>query len=191
MATTSKIMAKSMVWLILSRACCCVQGHRNALAEMSVSGKGGQDPATQAADQDIYDVMDGKYQKADVTTPFLARNKCKEACTSDVRTMWHETCAALKQAVEHGIDPDHGENVLAGAQQATLAMVAPGIAEALVATAMGLVAAIPAVVAYNRFSQWVEQFASSYDAFIDDFMGLLQRQGVALREGVVAEANEQ
>lgn len=80
---------------------------------------------------------------------------------------------------------------LAGAQQATLAMVAPGIAEALVATAMGLVAAIPAVVAYNRFSQWVEQFASSYDAFIDDFMGLLQRQGVALREGVVAEANEQ
>ena len=80
---------------------------------------------------------------------------------------------------------------LAGAQQATLAMVAPGIAEALVATAMGLVAAILAVVAYNRFSQWVEQFASSYDAFIDDFMGLLQRQGVALREGVVAEVNEQ
>ncbi len=80
---------------------------------------------------------------------------------------------------------------LAGAQQATLAMVAPGIAEALVATAMGLVAAIPAVVAYNRFSQWVEQFASSYDAFIDDFMGLLQRQGVALREGAVAEAKAQ
>lgn len=80
---------------------------------------------------------------------------------------------------------------LAGAQQATLAMVAPGIAEALVATAMGLVAAIPAVVAYNRFSQWVEQFASSYDAFIDDFMGLLQRQGSALRASVVVESKEQ
>lgn len=70
---------------------------------------------------------------------------------------------------------------LAGTQQATLAMVAPGIAEALVATAMGLLAAIPAVVAYNRFSQWVEQLASGYDAFIDDFMGLLQRQACTLR----------
>ncbi|MEL0081604.1 MAG: protein TolQ [Gammaproteobacteria bacterium] len=71
---------------------------------------------------------------------------------------------------------------LAGAKQATLAMVAPGIAEALVATAMGLVAAIPAVVAYNRFSQWVEQFASGYEAFIDDFMGLLQRQACTLTD---------
>jgi biopolymer transport protein TolQ len=75
---------------------------------------------------------------------------------------------------------------LAGAQQATLAMVAPGIAEALVATAMGLLAAIPAVVAYNRFSQWVENFASSYDAFMDDFMGLLQRQACTLRADMVA-----
>ena len=82
---------------------------------------------------------------------------------------------------------------LAGTKQATLAMVAPGIAEALVATAMGLLAAIPAVIAYNRFSQWVEQFASGYDAFIDDFMGLLQRQACTLRADVVAskEASEQ
>ncbi|RLA09856.1 MAG: protein TolQ [Gammaproteobacteria bacterium] len=78
---------------------------------------------------------------------------------------------------------------LAGAQQATLAMVAPGIAEALVATAMGLLAAIPAVVAYNRFSQWVEQFASSYDAFIDDFMALLLRQGSSLRADMAAAAD--
>jgi len=77
---------------------------------------------------------------------------------------------------------------LAGAQQATLAMVAPGIAEALVATAMGLLAAIPAVVAYNRFTQWVEQFASGYEAFIDDFMGLLLRQACTLPTDAVQSA---
>jgi len=70
---------------------------------------------------------------------------------------------------------------LASTQQATLAMVAPGIAEALIATAMGLFAAIPAVVAYNRFTQRVEQFGSNYDAFIEDFMGLLQRQALVVR----------
>ena len=72
---------------------------------------------------------------------------------------------------------------LASTQQATLAMVAPGIAEALIATAMGLFAAIPAVVAYNRFTQRVEQFGSNYDAFIEDFMGLLQRQALVVRAG--------
>ena len=70
---------------------------------------------------------------------------------------------------------------LASTQQATLAMVAPGIAEALIATAMGLFAAIPAVIAYNRFNQRVEQFGSNYDAFIEDFMGLLQRQALVVR----------
>lgn len=70
---------------------------------------------------------------------------------------------------------------LASTQQATLAMVAPGIAEALIATAMGLFAAIPAVIAYNRFTQRVEQFGSNYDAFIEDFMGLLQRQALVVR----------
>ena len=64
-----------------------------------------------------------------------------------------------------------------------MAMVAPGIAEALIATAMGLFAAIPAVVAYNRFTQRVEQFGSHYDAFIEDFMGLLQRQALVVRTG--------
>ncbi|MBL4623342.1 MAG: protein TolQ [Immundisolibacteraceae bacterium] len=70
---------------------------------------------------------------------------------------------------------------LASTQQATLAMVAPGIAEALIATAMGLFAAIPAVIAYNSFTQRVEQFGSNYDAFIEDFMGLLQRQALVVR----------
>ncbi|HEY0635201.1 MAG TPA: protein TolQ [Gammaproteobacteria bacterium] len=65
---------------------------------------------------------------------------------------------------------------LGGTQQATLAMVAPGIAEALVATAMGLFAAIPAVIAYNRFANEVDRLASRYDTFKDEFTTLLQRQ---------------
>jgi len=61
-------------------------------------------------------------------------------------------------------------------QQATLAMVAPGIAEALIATAMGLFAAIPAVVAYNRYSHEVERLISRYDNFVEEFSSILQRQ---------------
>lgn len=65
---------------------------------------------------------------------------------------------------------------LSSAQQATLAMVAPGIAEALIATALGLFAAIPAVIAYNRYAQRIDRFTSRYEAFIEEFMGVLQRQ---------------
>ena len=61
-------------------------------------------------------------------------------------------------------------------QQATLSMVAPGIAEALIATAMGLFAAIPAVVAYNRYSNQVERLISRYDTFLEEFSSILQRQ---------------
>jgi biopolymer transport protein TolQ len=64
---------------------------------------------------------------------------------------------------------------LGNAQQATLAMVAPGIAEALIATAAGLFAAIPAVVAYNRYADKVSRLELRYDAFIDEFSTLLQR----------------
>lgn len=65
---------------------------------------------------------------------------------------------------------------LGAVQQATLAMVAPGIAEALIATAMGLFAAIPAVMAYNRFSHNVEKLENSYGNFMDEFSSILQRQ---------------
>jgi len=61
------------------------------------------------------------------------------------------------------------------AQQATLAMVAPGISEALIATAAGLFAAIPAVVAYNRYADKVSRLELRYDAFMDEFSTLLQR----------------
>ncbi|RWU12875.1 protein TolQ [Pseudidiomarina gelatinasegens] len=66
---------------------------------------------------------------------------------------------------------------LGAVQQATLAMVAPGIAEALIATAMGLFAAIPAVIAYNRFTYRVEKVDNQYVNFMDELMAILQRQG--------------
>jgi biopolymer transport protein TolQ len=65
---------------------------------------------------------------------------------------------------------------LGNVQNATLATVAPPIAEALIATAMGLFAAIPAVIAYNRFSVSVDSLHGRYDTFIDEFLGLLRRQ---------------
>ena len=65
---------------------------------------------------------------------------------------------------------------LGNVQQATIAMVAPGISEALIATAMGLFAAIPAVIAYNRFAYDVERLHNRYDAFVDEFSTILQRQ---------------
>jgi biopolymer transport protein TolQ len=65
---------------------------------------------------------------------------------------------------------------LANVGQATLAHVAPGIAEALVATAMGLFAAIPAVVAYNGFVQDVARLSSRFESFIEEFSNVLQRQ---------------
>ena len=65
---------------------------------------------------------------------------------------------------------------LANVQQATLAAVAPGIAEALIATAIGLFAAIPAFVAYNRFSYDVDRLAIRFESFVEEFSNILQRQ---------------
>ncbi len=75
----------------------------------------------------------------------------------------------------------HSFRGLANATQATLATVAPGISEALVATAMGLFAAIPAVLAYNRFAAKVEVFSNRYDTFADEFSSILYRQAYSLR----------
>jgi biopolymer transport protein TolQ len=65
---------------------------------------------------------------------------------------------------------------LANQNQASLAVVAPGIAEALLATAMGLVAAIPAVLGYNRYSASVDSISHSYYTFMDEFSSILHRQ---------------
>lgn len=65
---------------------------------------------------------------------------------------------------------------LTNVEQATLAAVAPGIAEALIATAIGLFAAIPAVVAYNRYTNDIERLAIRFETFVDEFLNILQRQ---------------
>ena len=65
---------------------------------------------------------------------------------------------------------------LANVKEATIAMVAPGISEALIATAMGLFAAIPAVWAYNRFATKLERIGSRYDTFVEEFSSILARQ---------------
>lgn len=65
---------------------------------------------------------------------------------------------------------------LANVQQATLATVAPGIAEALIATAMGLFAAIPAVIAYNRYSALADNLQSNYETFAEEFSTILHRR---------------
>ncbi|UCX04245.1 protein TolQ [Shewanella sp. HL-SH8] len=69
-------------------------------------------------------------------------------------------------------------------ENATLAMVAPGIAEALIATAMGLFAAIPAVVAYNRFATQAEKLEMAYANFMEEFSNILQRQAYSEKEAV-------
>jgi biopolymer transport protein TolQ len=72
----------------------------------------------------------------------------------------------------------HAFRSLANVQQATLAQVAPGIAEALVATAIGLFAAIPAVVAYNRYSHDIDRLANRFESFMEEFSNILHRQAV-------------
>ena len=65
---------------------------------------------------------------------------------------------------------------LSNVAQATLSQVAPGIAEALVATAIGLFAAIPAVIAYNRFASYVDRLSVRYESFMEEFTNILQRK---------------
>lgn len=79
---------------------------------------------------------------------------------------------------------------LANVQQATLATVAPGISEALVATAMGLFAAIPAVIAYNRYSAQVDNLAGRYETFAEEFSSILHRKVHAAEAKAQAQASE-
>ena len=73
---------------------------------------------------------------------------------------------------------------LGAVENATLAMVAPGIAEALIATAMGLFAAIPAVIGYNRFATQVDKIEMTYANFMEEFSNILQRQAYSEKEAV-------
>ena len=76
---------------------------------------------------------------------------------------------------------------LGNVQSATLAMVAPGIAEALIATAMGLFAAIPAVIAYNRYADKVGRLEVRYDSFAEEFSSIIERHARARAKAAVGQ----
>jgi biopolymer transport protein TolQ len=76
---------------------------------------------------------------------------------------------------------------LGNASQATIAMVAPGISEALIATAMGLFAAIPAVIAYNRYANMADRIANQYNTFLEEFTSILQRQVLPEKQTLLPE----
>ncbi|GHM41648.1 hypothetical protein ECZU47_50700 [Escherichia coli] len=85
----------------------------------------------------------------------------------------------------------HAFIALGAVKQATLQMVAPGIAEALIATAIGLFAAIPAVMAYNRLNQRVNKLELNYDNFMEEFTAILHRRAFTVSEsnkGAMARA---
>jgi len=121
----------------------------------------------------------------------INKNKMIEECTRSMRVAQMREVDKLEQSLATlasigSISPYVGLfgtvigimnsfRALAGVQSATLAMVAPGIAEALIATAMGLFAAIPAVVAYNRFVDSVSRLEIRYDSFSEEFTSILQK----------------
>lgn len=78
---------------------------------------------------------------------------------------------------------------LGSVQHASLAMVAPGIAEALIATAMGLFAAIPAVISYNRYAEKLDRITGAYENFAEEFATILQRQSHRLPEESHSQAD--
>ncbi len=71
---------------------------------------------------------------------------------------------------------------LGAVQQVTISIVAPGISEALITTAIGLFAAIPAVIAYNRFTSGLEEITQGYDNFQEEFLTLLHRKSYSVRK---------
>jgi biopolymer transport protein TolQ len=82
----------------------------------------------------------------------------------------------------------HSFRALGDVQYATLSLVAPGIAEALIATAMGLFAAIPAVMAYNRYNDQLERLTGRYETFMEEFSNILQRQAMSRQQVGVGAA---
>ena len=125
--------------------------------------KGDVDPAVQveSAQRVMRIELTRELDRLDETLPFLATVGSTSPYVGLFGTVW-------------GIM--NSFRALGDVKQATLAHVAPGIAEALIATAIGLFAAIPAVVAYNRFSTRLDRLTGRYELFIDEFIVLLQRQ---------------
>ena len=118
------------------------------------------DPTVEAAQRAMRVALTREMDRIEQSVPFLATIGSTSPYIGLFGTVWGIMNAFL---------------ALGAMQQATLATVAPGIAEALIATALGLFAAIPAVIAYNRFANRSEQMTSRYEIFIEEFTGILQR----------------
>jgi len=118
------------------------------------------EPVIEAAQRAMRVALNREMDRVEQTVPFLATVGSTSPYIGLFGTVWGIMNAFL---------------ALGAMQQATLATVAPGIAEALIATALGLFAAIPAVIAYNRFANQSEQMTNRYEMFIDEFTGILQR----------------
>jgi biopolymer transport protein TolQ len=116
----------------------------------------------QGAERSMRVALSREMDRLEVNLPFLATVGSTSPYVGLFGTVW-------------GIM--HAFHALGSVKQATLALVAPGISEALVATAIGLFAAIPAVIAYNRYSSQVERLNNRYEEFMEEFSTLLQRQG--------------
>ncbi|WP_020505575.1 protein TolQ [Lamprocystis purpurea] len=116
----------------------------------------------QGAERSMRVALSREMDRLDTNLPFLATVGSTSPYVGLFGTVW-------------GIM--HAFHALGNVDQATLALVAPGISEALVATAIGLFAAIPAVIAYNRYSNQVERLNNRYEEFMEEFSTLLQRQG--------------
>ena len=116
---------------------------------------------------------DGSLVNAEISREFQVQHATLERQGAPAVTCEERRAESLREdARARGVT----FRALGNVHQATLAMVAPGIAEALVATAMGLFAAIPAVVAYNRYSNDVERLINRYDNFLEEFSSILMRQ---------------
>lgn len=117
-------------------------------------------------------VMDGTQRAMRVA--YIRENEKLESSLSFLATIGSTTPYIGLFGTVWGIM--HSFIALGQVQQATLEMVAPGIAEALVATAMGLFVAIPAVMAYNRFAYSANRISGHYETFLDEFAGILHRE---------------
>jgi biopolymer transport protein TolQ len=130
----------------------------NRLAQV---GKVDPDAVMEGADRAMRVALSREDEKLNISLPFLASVASVSPYIGLFGTVW-------------GIM--NSFRGLAMVQQATLATVAPGISEALIATAMGLFAAIPALIAYNRYAAIVETMNSSYETFAEEFSSILHRQ---------------
>lgn len=128
---------------------------------LSQGGKTDADAVMEGVERAMRVALSREEEKLNMHLPFLASVASVSPYIGLFGTVW-------------GIM--HAFRGLANVQQATLATVAPGISEALIATAMGLFAAIPAVLAYNRFSANADNLYNGYETFADEFSSILHRR---------------